>query len=84
MIQNMGRQMTERQLLHNPFVQVSGGMISQSLVQVDSEPDTMFSDYQNYGTYGPNLPDQNYGMFGPNLPGFKKRNRVAFTFGLGK
>ena len=55
-----------------------------SLVQVDSEPDTMFSDYQNYGTYGPNLPDQNYGMFGPNLPGFKKRNRVAFTFGLGK
>ena len=48
-------------------------MISQSLVQVDSEPDTMFSDYQNYGTYG------------PNFSGFKKRyNRLPFTFGLGK
>ena len=48
-------------------------MISQSLVQVDSEPDTMFSDYQNYGTNG------------PNFSGFKKRyNRLPFTFGLGK
>ena len=66
-------------------------------MQVDSEPDTMFSDYQNYGTYGPNLGDQNYGTYGanlenqnygtygPNLSGFKKRsNKLPFIFGLGK
>ena len=70
-----------------PWMQVSRWIISQafSLVQVDSEPDTMFSDYQNFGTFGPNLPDQSYGTYGPNFSGFKKRNnRLPFTFGLGK
>ena len=42
-------------------------------MQVESEPGNMFSDYQNYGTYG------------PNFPGFEKRNyKLAYTFGLGK
>ena len=54
-------------------------------MQVDSEPETMFSDYQSYGTYGPNLGDQNYGTYGPNLSVFKKRsNKLPFIFGLGK
>ena len=47
--------------------------LSEFHVQVESEPGTMFSDYQNYGTYG------------PNFPGFKKRtNRLAYNFGVGK
>ena len=48
-------------------------LLLECLVQDDSEPEGMFSDYQNFGTYGTSYPGIN-----------KRRHRVAYTFGLGK